>query len=93
MATIAYAPRHRLWTPATAVKIAVASSRAWCAGALQLQRKHVQQHFRIGIGIDVTKVELKKLALQRLAVGQIAVVGKRDAERRVDVERLRLELR
>ena len=60
---------------------------------LELQRQHVEQHLGIGVGVDVAEIELEELALQRLAVGQVAVVRERDAERRVDVERLRLELR
>jgi hypothetical protein len=44
-------------------------------------------------GVDVAEVELEELALQRFAVRQVAVVRERDAERRIDVERLRLELR
>jgi hypothetical protein len=43
--------------------------------------------------IALAEVELEELALQRLAVGEVAVVRQRDAERRVDVEGLRLELR
>ncbi len=62
-------------------------------GALELERQHVQQDLRIGVGVDVAEVELEELALQRVAVGEVAVVRERDAERRVDVERLRLELR
>ena len=60
--------------------------------ALELERQHVQQHLGVGVGVDVAEVELEELALQRLAVRQVAVVRERDAERRVDVERLRLEL-
>ena len=61
-------------------------------GALELERQHVEQHLGIGIGVDVTEIELEELALQRLAVRQVAVVRERDAERRIDVERLRFEL-
>ena len=61
--------------------------------ALELEGQHVQQHLGIGIGVDVAEIELEELALQRLAVGEVAVVRERDAERRIDVERLRLELR
>jgi len=32
-------------------------------GALELERQHVQQHFAVGIRVDVTKIELKQLAL------------------------------
>ena len=60
--------------------------------ALELQGQHIQQDLGIGIGVDVAEIELEELALQRLAVREIAVVRERDAERRIDVERLRLEL-
>jgi hypothetical protein len=60
--------------------------------ALELEREDVQQHLAVGVRVDVAKIELEQLALERIAVGEIAVVGERDAERRVDVERLRLEL-
>ena len=60
-------------------------------GALELERQHVQQHFAVGVGVDVAEIELEQLALQLLAVGQVAVVAERHAERRIDVERLRLE--
>src|SRR5690242_8889673 len=60
--------------------------------ALELEREHVEQHLRIGVGVDVTKIELEKLALQRLAVGEIAVVRQCDSERRIHIERLRLEV-
>ena len=59
-------------------------------GALELERQHVQQHFAVGVGVDVAKIELEELALQLFAVGQVAVVAERHAERRIDVERLRL---
>jgi hypothetical protein len=49
-------------------------------GALELEREHVQQHFAVGIGVDVAKVELPQLALQRLAVGEVAVVAERQPE-------------
>jgi hypothetical protein len=61
--------------------------------ALELEREHVQKHLAVRIRVDVAKVELPELALERLAVGEVAVVAKRDAERRIDVERLRLEIR
>ena len=60
--------------------------------ALELERQHVEQHLAVGIGVDVTEVELPQLAPQRLAVGEVAVVPQRDAERRIHVEGLRLEL-
>ena len=61
--------------------------------ALELERQHVEQHLGIRVGVDVAEIELEELALQRLAVRQVAVVRERDAERRIDVERLRFELR
>ena len=60
--------------------------------ALELEREHVEQHLAVGVGVDVAEVELEELALQLLAVGQVAVVAERHAERRVHVERLRLEV-
>jgi hypothetical protein len=57
---------------------------------LQLVREHVEQHFGIGIGVDVAAIVLEHLAAQRLGVDQVAVVRERDAERRVHVQRLRL---
>ena len=57
---------------------------------LQLVRQHVEQDFRIGIGVDVTAVVLEHLAPQFLGVHQVAVVRDRDAVGRVHVERLRL---
>ena len=57
---------------------------------LQLVREHVQQHFGIGVGVDVPQVLPEQLVLQLLGVGEVAVVPEHDAERRIDVERLRL---
>ena len=61
-------------------------------GLLDFMREHVEQHFRIGIGVDVAAVVLEHLFLELFPVGQVAVVGQRDAERCVDVERLRFFL-
>jgi hypothetical protein len=55
---------------------------------LQLVREHVQQHFAVGIGVDVAAVDPEHLVLQLLPVGQVAVVREDDPERRVHVERL-----
>ena len=62
-------------------------------GPLQFQRQYVQQNFTVRIGVDVPEIVLPQLAFQRLAVGQIAVVPERDAERRIHIERLRFEIR
>ncbi|CPI88074.1 Uncharacterised protein [Bordetella pertussis] len=61
-------------------------------GRLQLVRQHIEQHFGIGIGIDVAAVDAVERLAQLAPVGQVAVVGEHDAERRIDVERLRLFL-
>jgi hypothetical protein len=59
---------------------------------LQLVREHVEQHLGVALGVDVAVVGGEQLGLQRLRVGEVAVVHQHDAERRVDVERLRLFL-
>jgi len=51
-------------------------------------RQDIEQHFRVGIGIDVTAVILEHLDLELFPVGQVAVMRKRDAEWRIDVKRL-----
>ncbi len=48
---------------------------------LQFMSQHVQQHFRIGIGIDVAQVLHEQLFFQFFCIGQIAVVSQHDAER------------
>jgi hypothetical protein len=58
-------------------------------GGLDFVGQHVQQDFRIGTGVDVTAVDTEQLILELGLVGQVAVVRQRDAERRIDVERLR----
>ena len=45
--------------------------------------------FRIGIGVDMAQVLHIHVTLQRFCIGQVAVVSKYDAERRIDIERLR----
>ena len=57
---------------------------------VELVREHVEQHFRVRLGVDVAAILLEHLAPQRVGVDQVAVVRERDAERRVDVERLGL---
>lgn len=70
----------------------VVVERDAAGGRLQLVGQHVQQHFRVGIGIDVAAVDAVERLTQLAPVGQVAVVGEHDAERRVDVERLGLFL-
>ena len=60
--------------------------------ALELVREDVDQHLGVAAGVDVAPVDVEQLLLQRLRVGQVAVVDEHDAVRRVDVERLRLFL-
>ena len=57
---------------------------------LHLVRQHIEQDFRVRIGVDVPPVETEHLFLQLLGVGQVAIVREHQAERRIDVERLRL---
>ena len=59
------------------------------AAALQFMRKHIQQHFRIGLGVDMTQVGLIKLRLQCFNIGQVTVVRQGDSIGRIDVKRLR----
>ena len=54
----------------------------------QLVGEHVEQHFRIGAGVDVAQVRFVDLLGQLFNVGQVTVVRQGDAVRRVDVERL-----
>ena len=55
----------------------------------ELVREHVQQHFRVGVGVEVAVVLLLDEAFQLVGVDEVAVVREADAVRRVDVERLR----
>ena len=59
---------------------------------LDLVRQHIQQHFRVGIRVDVAAVVAEQRVLQLGLVRQVAVVGQGDAERCVHVERLRFFL-
>ncbi len=58
--------------------------------ALQFVGEHVEQHFGIGFGVDVTQIVFEQFLLELRGVGQVAVVRERDAVGRIDVERLRL---
>ena len=51
--------------------------------------EHIEQYFGIGVGVDVTQVVLEQFTFQLFGIRQIAIVGERDAVRRVHVERLR----
>jgi hypothetical protein len=77
---------------ATAVNTSCGVSVHAARGAFQFVREHVDQHLGVALGVDVAVVGGEQLRLQRLRVGQVAVVRQRDAERRVHVEGLRLFL-
>jgi len=53
-------------------------------------RKHVEQHFRIGVGIHLSTVLREYFTAQLFGVDQVAVVRQGNAVGRVDVERLGL---
>ena len=57
---------------------------------LQFMRQHVEQHFRIGVGIHMAHVLEEQFFLQLRGVGEIAVMAQHQPEWRVHVERLRL---
>ena len=60
------------------------------ADALQLGGEHVQQHFRIGGGVEMAPVLADQDLGELGGVGEVAVVAEADAIRGVDVEGLRL---
>jgi hypothetical protein len=57
---------------------------------LHFVREDVEQHLRIGIGVDVAQILQEHVALELLGVREIAVVREHQAEGRIHVERLRL---
>ncbi|MNF30238.1 hypothetical protein D3C84_109660 [compost metagenome] len=86
---------HRITTNAALMYLAdrgedVFLGRLQLAALGQLVSEDVEQHFRVGVGVDVTQVGFVDLLGQLLDVGQVAVVRQGDAVGRVDVERLRL---
>ena len=56
--------------------------------AIQLVSQHVQQHFRVGGGVDVATGDLELLLLELLGVGEVAVMGQHHAVGRVHIKRL-----
>ncbi|MCY1377897.1 hypothetical protein D9M69_654940 [compost metagenome] len=52
--------------------------------------EHVEQHLGVALGVDVAVIGLEQLLLQRMGVGQVAVVHQHQPKRRIHVERLRL---
>ena len=59
-------------------------------GFFQLVRQDVEQHFRVAVGVDVAVIGLENFLLERMRVGQVAVVHQDQAIGRVDVEGLGL---
>jgi len=57
---------------------------------LELMGEDVQQDLGIRRGVEVAKIFDEEVALEVLGIREIAVVGKHDPVRRVDVEGLRL---
>ena len=86
--------RHNgVTTDATVVHVGhggenVLFGRLQLAALGQLVGEHVEQHFRVGTGVDVTQIGFVDLFGQLFNVGEVTVVRQGDAVRRVDVERL-----
>jgi hypothetical protein len=58
--------------------------------SLQLVGQYVEQYLGIRVGVHVPQVLQEHVALQLLGIRQVAVVREHQAERRIDVKRLRL---
>ena len=58
--------------------------------AAQFVREDVEQDFGIGAGVDVAQVFVAHVFIKFGRVGEVAVMRQNDAERRANVERLRL---
>ena len=63
--------------------------RVAVGGRGDLVGQHIQQHFRVGVRVDVAAVDAEQFFLQLFLVREVAVVRQRDAERGIHVERLR----
>ena len=74
------------------LKQIVRLQRQAARGLLDLVRQYVEQHLGVAVGVDMAVIGAEQLGFERLRVGQVAVVHQHDAERRVDVKRLRLFL-
>src|SRR5476649_800577 len=84
---------HGVTTAAAVVHVSHGSEDVFFGGLQlatlgQFMSENVEQHFRIGIGVDVAQVRFVDLLGQLLDVGQVAVVRQGNAIRRVDVKRL-----
>ena len=68
----------------------IGRQRRTAGGAANFVRQHVEQHFRVALGVGVAVVGAGQLFTQLLGVGQIAVVHHDHTKRCVHIERLRL---
>ena len=59
-------------------------------GLLQLMGKNIEQHLRIGLGVDVTPITAVHVVLEFTRVGEVAVVTEHDAKGRIHIEGLGL---
>ena len=56
---------------------------------IQLAGEDIEQNFGIGGGVDVAAFFFKQLLTQLVGIGQVAIMGQRNAVGRVNVKRLR----
>mgnify|MGYP000719183632 CR=1 FL=1 len=50
--------------------------------------EHVQQHFRVGVRVDVAQIGPEQVLAEIISIGQVAVVSQGNAIRAVHIERL-----
>ena len=62
--------------------------RQTARGLLQLVGQHVEQDFGVAVGVDVAVVIGKQLGLERVRIGQVAVVHQHQAKRGIHIKRL-----
>ena len=58
-------------------------------GFFELVREHIEQHFRVAVGVDVAMVGGEQFGLEHGRIGQVAVVREHQTEGRVDIKGLR----
>ena len=75
-------------TPYGSKHIGGCKRQAAC-GFFKLVGQHIEQHFRVAVGVDVTMVGVEQLCLQLCRVREITVVRQNQAKGRIDVKRLR----
>ena len=66
------------------------AQRQAARGFFELVRQHIEQHFRVAVGVDVAVVGVEQLRLVHGRIGQVTVVREHQAEGRVDIKGLRL---